>query len=421
MNTTYIKDGSRIYLSRKKINFLNLVVRKFVILQEFYRRIMNSYSVKLFEGVDQVGHMTIAKKKVFEKLVQRLDQNPVGVVINETLFSILHIMYTEAEAEIGSKFPLRPSSFESIAEQMEMPEKELITLLDDMANKGLVIDIPRGNTVFYMLTPLVIGFFEYTFMRVTDKLPQKELAQLFDEYHHANGVPEKFFGADTKLFQTLAYEDLMPDDVETEVLSYERASDIISQSGGGALSMCYCRHQAKHLGTNCDAPIEDVCTSLGGAADWLIRRGFARPAGVDELLGVLEKTEKLGLVHLGDNVQNKPAYICHCCGCCCGVLRSINEHDIEAVHPSNFIPKVDSDKCIGCGICAERCHINAVSIRDEASEEVAVVDNERCIGCGVCIAGCENDAIHLERRLDIYVPPNNKKEQMARIIKERKS
>ncbi len=366
-----------------------------------------------------MGHMTIAKKKVYEKLAQRLDQNPVGAVINETLFNILNIMYTEAEAAIGSKFPQRPSSFESIVDKMGLPEKELVKLLDEMANKGLVIDIPRGNTVFYMLTPLVIGFFEYTFMRVTDKLPQKELAQLFKEYHNANGVPEKFFGSDTKMFQTLAYESLIPDDVETEVLSYERASDIIRQSGGGALSMCYCRHQAQHLGTNCDAPIEDVCTSLGGAAEWLIRRGFARPAGVDELLGVLEKTEKLGLVHLGDNVQNKPAYICHCCGCCCGVLKGINEHDMEAVHASNFIPVVDEDKCNGCGVCGKRCHINAVEVRGNGSDKIAVVNRERCIGCGVCLAGCKQSAIQLQRNDQIYVPPKNKKEQMARIAKER--
>lgn len=77
----------------------------------------------------------------------------------------------------------------------------------------------------------------------------------------------------------------MPGDVETEILTYEKASDMIRDAGGGSLTMCYCRHQAQHLGRNCIAPIEDVCTSLGGAAEWLIRRGFARPASVILLHG----------------------------------------------------------------------------------------------------------------------------------------
>lgn len=256
-----------------------------------------------------MGHLTLAKEQVFKALAARLDKNPIGAPLNDTLMQILYRLYTDPEAEIGSKFPLQPVTIDNIAASTGMNEKELQPHLDNMADKGLVIDVPRGGTTYYMLSPLVVGFFEYTFMRVTDKVPLGELAELFEKYHHEAGVVREFFGADTKLFQTLPYESLIPNEVQTEVLSFQKAEDIIRDAGGGSLTMCYCRHQAKHMGQHCDAPIEDVCTSLGNAAEWLIRRGFARAATTDELLRVLEKTEELGLVHLGDNVQNNPAYI----------------------------------------------------------------------------------------------------------------
>lgn len=366
-----------------------------------------------------MGHLSLTKNEVYRALAQRLDKNPVGAVINETLMEILYILYTDTEAEIGSKFPMLPVPLDKLAAATGMPEQELAGHLDSMANKGLVIDVPRKGSVYYMLSPLVIGFFEYTFMRVNEKLPMRDLAELFEKYHHAGGVAETFFGAETKMFQTWAYESHVPVEVETEVLSYEKASEMIRDAGGGSLTMCYCRHQARHLGKACDAPVDDVCTSLGNASEWLVRRGFARPAGVDELLRVLEKTEELGLVHLGDNVQKNPAYICHCCGCCCGALRAINENNVMSVHPSNFIPCVNMDNCVGCGICAKRCHINAIemveTVPGDKKSTRAVVREDRCIGCGACIAGCKKEAIGLVQRKTIHVPPLNKKEQMIQI------
>lgn len=370
-----------------------------------------------------MGHLTMAKEEVYRALAKRLDKNPVGAPVNETLMKILHIMFTETQAMIGSKFPAGMVKLEKLVEITGIPAEELKGHLNDMADKGLVIDVPRHDSFYYMATPLVIGFFEYTFMRVTDKLPMQELAELFNAYHQEPGVVEEFFGSPTKMFQTWAYESLMPEEVESEVLPYEKASEMIRDAGGGSLTMCYCRHQAQHLGTACDAPVEDVCTSLGNAAEWLIRRGFARRATVDELLRVLDKTEELGLVHLADNVQNKPAYICHCCGCCCGVLKSANEHGILTAHPSNFIPHINDELCNGCGVCAKRCHVNALSVSErvpgDKKSRKAELDKEKCLGCGACIRGCKQGAMALVRRKEIYVPPVNKKEQMMRIAMEK--
>lgn len=362
-----------------------------------------------------MGHLGNGKSDVFRALADRLNKNPVGAPVNETLMKILHIMYTEKEAGIGSIFPQGFTTLDKLAAATGLGGAELAARLDDMAAKGLVMDIPRRDRVLYALSPLVIGFFEYTFMRVTDKLPMKALAELFESYYRERGVPEEFFGADTKIFQSWAYESVMPAGVVTEVLDYEKASVMIRDAGRGALSMCYCRHQAQHRGTACGAPVEDVCTSLGAAADWLIRRGFARPATADELLGALDRTEALGLVHLADNVRRNPAFLCHCCGCCCGALRSITEHGVRAVQPSNFVAVVDAARCNGCGLCARRCHLGAV----DAADKPARVDAARCLGCGACAKFCPQGAMTLARRAVLYVPPRDKADQMLRIAREK--
>jgi len=366
-----------------------------------------------------MGHLVHDKEQIYRMLAERLNKNPVGAPINDTLMAILHRLYTETEAMVGSKFPLVPMTLEQIVDITGIKKEQLKTILDGMADKGLVLDIPRKDTFYYMLAPMVVGFFEYTFMRTQDDVKLKDLAELFQSYFNDREVRDEFSGDGTRMMRTLVYESLMPVAVETEVLTYEKASEIIRQSGGGALSICPCRHKASHLGKSCGAPLE-VCTSLGTAAEWLIRRGLGKPATVDELLRVLDQTEELGLVHNCDNVLNKPAYICHCCGCCCVVLTGINEAGKYATHPSNFFPALETETCTGCETCADSCHIRAITMQeDESGAEVPVVNKEVCIGCGVCASACPSGSLTMSRRRDLHVPPENAKELFLRIAKEK--
>jgi ferredoxin len=51
---------------------------------------------------------------------------------------------------------------------------------------------------------------------------------------------------------------------------------------------------------------------------------------------------------------------------------------------------VNSDLCVGCGICKDICPAGAISV-----EEIAVVDSERCTGCQLCLAQCPRGALSL--------------------------
>ncbi|MDF9408833.1 MAG: Ferredoxin [Pelotomaculum sp. PtaB.Bin013] len=368
-----------------------------------------------------MGHIVNAKEEVYLALAERLNKNPVGAPVNEILMEILHRLYTEGEAMVGSKFPMVPIRLDKIARITGMEEETLKKTLVSMSEKGLVQELPMKRGTYYMLTPMVVGFFEFTFMRVRDEINMKELAELFENYFRRPEVGKEFTGAATKLMRTLVYENLIPAIVETEVLSYEKASEIIRQSGGGALSLCTCRHKASHLDRTCNAgaPME-TCTTMGDTANWLVRRGMAEPATVDELLRVLDQTEKLGLVHLCDNVLNQPSYLCHCCGCCCEALRPVRKYGKSFAHPSNFIPALDRDSCPACGTCADKCQIKAITMRDDGNEgEVPVVNKEICLGCGACASACPSGALTMSRRPVLHVPPRNKTELFTRIAREK--
>ncbi|HPT34446.1 MAG TPA: 4Fe-4S binding protein [Bacillota bacterium] len=364
-----------------------------------------------------MGHSAKAKDTVYQLLAERLNRAPVGAPMTPTLIKILRRLYTEAEARLGSRFPLLPMNFKQVAAATGYSTAELKAILESMIRKGLVVDYTSKGERLYLLSPIVVGFFEYTFMRTRDDLDLKELSRLFEDYFNENGVREEVFGGGTKLFRALVYEHLISSAVETHVLSYEKASEIIRQAGGGALSMCACRHKASHLGKVCDAPVEDVCTALGEAGKWVVRQGLGRPATVSELLKNLERSKKLGLVLTIDNVLNRPAYLCHCCRCCCGVLRTINEAKINALQPSNFQPEPLPDKCSRCSTCLENCPVDALSWSQEG--EHLAVNVDRCIGCGVCASACPEEALVMRRRDRIYTPPRHKKEQLFNIALEK--
>ena len=54
-----------------------------------------------------------------------------------------------------------------------------------------------------------------------------------------------------------------------------------------------------------------------------------------------------------------------------------------------MVAKVNSDECVGCGICVDACPTEAIKM----DGDLAVVDADLCTGCEACIDECPNDAI----------------------------
>ena len=58
------------------------------------------------------------------------------------------------------------------------------------------------------------------------------------------------------------------------------------------------------------------------------------------------------------------------------------------------LPKVDLERCDGCGVCSDACTFNAISVLGEK----VLVFPELCHSCGVCAYVCPRDAVSEEPR-----------------------
>ena len=373
-------------------------------------------------------------KAQYRDLAKRLEVSPVSLPEpdNQRAWQgwkeILEILYSPVQAELAAKLPVMPSSLEKIASRLKTNPTELKPQLDTMCDRGLVLDLvhPRTGKVKYLLSPPVVGFFEFSLMRAHDDIPKQRMAEALEAYTHFDeAFCQEVFGHDTVVGRTLVNENVLGQDVDqaSEVLDFERATAVVRNARSIAVSLCYCRHKAEHLNTACDAP-QEVCLSLNGGADFVTRHNFGRTLETAEALDILTMSRDLGLVQIADNVKNRPAYICNCCGCCCGQLQAINQYDLQGVNPSGFQPVCNDDLCNGCTKCSRACPITAITmtagrrtgrLKNELRPEI---NADRCIGCGVCASACTQGALKMERAEGRRHIPANAMERSLRMVIE---
>ncbi len=108
-----------------------------------------------------MGHFT-GKEEILRQLQKRLHQNPVGFPEHTSAYEILSILFTEKEAEVGTKFPPGAVTFEELQKVMGMNKEELEGVIKGMIKKGLVITAKRDGETRYLLSMGMTGFFEFT-------------------------------------------------------------------------------------------------------------------------------------------------------------------------------------------------------------------------------------------------------------------
>jgi len=333
---------------------------------------------------------------VYSRLARVLDTLPNGFPQTKSGVEIrlLEKIFTPQQADLFCKLRLTFETTGQISERTGLPAEGLEEMLAAMAELGQIFMIQLGDTRFFRMLPWAFGIYEFQLGRM-----DREFAELSEAFHPV--YSRQFASQKPQLMQTLAIEEAIP--AYQEALPYEKVSAIIDANQSFRVSECICKKERGLLGHPCDKPVE-VCLAIAPLPGVFDNSSSGRVISKEEAYEVLKVAEEAGLVHLTMNVQVGQIYICNCCRCCCGVLRSIGELGIPAslVINSHYYAEIDGDRCTGCGLCAHgRCQVDAIC---EEKGSYRIVPEE-CIGCGLCIGTCPANAIHLIHRAPDRVAP----------------
>ena len=325
-------------------------------------------------------------KDPYRSLARQLDALPNGFPATDSgvELKLLAKIFTPEEALLASEMRqiLEPAGV--IAERAGTEPKWTRNTLKSMVRKGQIRAGRTDNGLGFGLMPFVVGFYE-------EQLPRMdaELALLFEEYYReAQGAFTRYAPA---VHRVLPVGEAIPADIK--IYPYEQATELIENAKAWGVRDCICRLQQNLIGKGCDRPLES-CLIFAPVEGVFDRSETTRAITKEEALDILRQAEDAGLVHSPGNFRDGHNYICNCCTCCCGVLRSVAEFSIPtAIASSGFVAVVDIALCAGCADCVARCQFGALAVLDG----VCLVDAGCCVGCGLCVAVCPTEALSLAR------------------------
>lgn len=321
--------------------------------------------------------------QVYEQLAKALDRLPNGFprTSSNVEIAILRKIFSAEEASLACQLSGKMESIDEIAGRARLSATEATTRLTEMAKRGLLWFDEQNGKPRFRLAPFVVGIYEAQVENM-----DHEFAHLVEDYLSGGGA-RGIMKPQPALHRVVPAQKA----VKSEwVLPYDDVRAILLNAKTFRINDCICRVQQDHIGRKCNFPLR-TCLSFSSVDS----PRKANNVSKDEALAFLDKMEEIGLVHTVSNVMKGVGYVCNCCGCCCGILRGINDWGIEnSVACANYQAVIDPKECLGCGICRERCQVHAISEQDG----ISVVNLERCIGCGLCVTGCPNGVAKLKRK-----------------------
>jgi Na+-translocating ferredoxin:NAD+ oxidoreductase subunit B len=354
---------------------------------------------------------------IYQRLQHHLDQMPIAFPATKTGIELrlLKHLFSPEEAEIALALSAVPEPVEKIHRRLKgtrIPIEALRADLARMAAKGAIMagrGMRGGKPVpAYGKAPLVVGMFEFQVNHLT-----KEFMEDFHAYQDEAGSP--ILTKKTSQMRTVPINTRVGE--PGAIGRYDDIRGYVHETRGpfGVMN-CVCRQAQNVMGHSCmSSENSETCLTIGGAAVYMQKLGHARLVLREEMLAILDRAERDGLVLQPQNTQS-PDFICCCCKDCCEVLKNARKLSRPAeLFKTNFQAHVDAERCTGCATCVKRCPMDAVTV----SDNFARVDGNLCIGCGLCASSCKEEAMRLRPRDGQVIPPPDQRAMYQKIMRER--
>jgi len=328
----------------------------------------------------------VATKDVYEELAEMFDQIPPGISCTPSIREVLRLQYTPEEAELAIKVGLRGIKLEQVQERTGIERGELKRMLHTMADKGTIWISPGKEEPNYRAVgiggPGLIETGAWGNIRFPYSVQLLKAMKKFQYEWGTKAAPALGFPT-SRVWPT-------PDALPKDASPSENVALVMKQSGYWSVSTCSCRlpHWVADPGNHCEHLLE-TCLLMGNLGRWCVEHGMSREITYDQAVELLRKCNEDGLVHTYD-----PKWaICNCCADCCVFFVGLRETGASILQKSDFVAEVDEKTRTACGICGDRCPVDAIKVNGYAA-----VDKGLCLGCGVCIPTCETKSVMLVRR-----------------------
>lgn len=309
----------------------------------------------------------MVKQKVLalaNKIAAGITGGLIKVKPEDPEYKILEPVVTDEMAEVALHLEIRkPKSVQEIAALCRKPVEEVEPILFQMAVDGVIKLEKEHGADNYYLELYVPGVMEYMVANRANVAKYPIIAECFEEYTRKLGpLLAGNLPIGMGVMRVIPIQSAIESD--TRRASYEEIEDLLTKHEVFSVADCACRTSMRVKGEGCGHTVEEMCIQLGPAAEYYIRTGKGRKVTREEAVAICKKAEKEGLMHSIPNLSGpgKALAICNCCGCSCFGLRNANLYRNPDFSRSNYVAKVDKDKCVACGECVENCPANALTL-----------------------------------------------------------